>query len=274
MWLVDAVRSNAALRILLMLMVVYIVLCILLALPRVAGSLMFFPPEATYTSTTANILDRRPSVESRFVALWLENPKAGKAIIYFHGNAEDIGESYEAMLLHGAGYSVLVPEYPGYGIMPGVPTERGVYAVADEAYRFLTEAIGMDPKDIVLFGRSIGSGPACYLAQKYADVGGIVLYSGFTSPYRTVTRVRIMPADPFPNLSRIGSIACPKLFIHGTHDSVVPYAHAVKMHAKADGRKRLVSVEQAGHDDMLSYLGSERLKQLVGDFGYGRLAGE
>jgi fermentation-respiration switch protein FrsA (DUF1100 family) len=76
-------------------------------------------------------------------------------------------------------------------------------------------------------GRSMGSGPTCELASR-TDVGGVVLQSGFTSCVSVVQERGHINSlvDAFVNIKKIGKIAAPVLFIHGTQDSVVPFAHS------------------------------------------------
>jgi hypothetical protein len=65
-------------------------------------------------------------------------------------------------------------EYTGYGnpkIDNFTPCEEYVYNDIDRVYEHLTETLKIDPKSIILYGRSLGSGPSCYLAEKQ-PVGG------------------------------------------------------------------------------------------------------
>ena len=62
----------------------------------------------------------------------------------------------------------MVYEYTGFGEANGkIPTDEGLYDDIETVYLYLTETLSIDPSTIVLFGRSIGSGPSCYLAEKY-----------------------------------------------------------------------------------------------------------
>ena len=47
-----------------------------------------------------------------------DTTRATKIIVYFHGNAEDVGVSYELLVKMSITYqcSVLAVEYPGYGV--------------------------------------------------------------------------------------------------------------------------------------------------------------
>lgn len=93
----------------------------------------------------------------------------------------------------------------------GSPCELNVYADAEAAFEYLTEEIGLSPHQIVLYGRSLGSGPSCYLAQKSAreckSVGGLILHSPFASVYRVVVNLGFtVSGDKFPNIDRINEV--------------------------------------------------------------------
>ena len=82
----------------------------------------------------------------------------------------------------------------GYGKSNGSPTEKNCYADIEAAYRYLLEVRRIPPEQIVLYGRSLGSGPSCYLAAKTAregrSVGGVILQSPLLSAYRLIFALR------------------------------------------------------------------------------------
>jgi len=91
-------------------------------------------------------------------------------MMYMHANAEDLKQTYhlaklisQQLLCH-----VIVPEYPGYGIFSGEPSEKSVNEVCKTLYRFITERKGFNwpSSNLIVCGRSIGSGPACFLASE------------------------------------------------------------------------------------------------------------
>lgn len=245
----------------------YVIACVAMTPGCVANSLMFYPPKASYSWDTHGITRIAMPDGGETAAVWLENPGSSKILVFFHGNAEDIGQSMGLFqALYSKGISVLAVEYPGYGPSEGNPSEKNVYAAADAAFTFLTEDKNVAPSNIVIMGRSVGSGPACYLAEKQSEAGGLILQSGFTSAFRTVTRIRILPTDPFPNISRIGNIKCRKLFIHGAQDEVIPYNHAEKLFEKANEPKTLVTVPDAGHNDLTRVMGFEQYVEVISNF--------
>lgn len=91
-------------------------------------------------------------------------------LLYFHGNAEDVGLSYEMLdhLRSSLKINVMAVEYPGYGIYEeegGCDAEK-ITQDCDIVYQFiLQEVAGLEEKDLLLFGRSMGSGPASFLAS-------------------------------------------------------------------------------------------------------------
>jgi len=64
-----------------------------------------------------------------------------KVLIYFHGNAEDIGLAFDLMYMAGSelGMHVLAVEYPGYGLYKhSKPDETKIREDADTIYDYLT----------------------------------------------------------------------------------------------------------------------------------------
>jgi len=233
---------------------------------------MFHPQEPSYSWDTPHVVNMNAAPAGVLVdpppipiaAFWHPNAQTNKVILYLHGNAEDIGDLAGVFEdFHKSGFSVFAPDYPGYGLSRGKPTEKNVYDTAVMAYLFLI-AHGVEASDIIVLGRSIGSGPACYLAEN-VPVGGLVVESGFTSAPRVVTRIRILPFDPFPNIRRVRNIACPKLFIHGVNDSTVPVSHGKALFAAAKEPKTLLLIDTAGHDDLMFEFGGyfETLRDFV-----------
>jgi pimeloyl-ACP methyl ester carboxylesterase len=227
------------------------------------NKMMFHPHEPDYSWDTPHVVNVGDET-TPVAAIWIPNAETNKVFLYSHGNGEDISDLASIFAdFSRAGFSILGYDYPGYGLSAGKPSEQSAYAAAETAYRFLTERCGVAPSDIIVLGRSIGSGPACYLAEKF-PVGGLVVESGFTSASRVVTRIRILPFDPFPNIRRIRNISCPKLFIHGTDDRVIHVSHGKALFAAAKEPKELLVIDQTGHNVMLevpNYF--ERLKAFV-----------
>ena len=192
--------------------------------------------------------------------------KGRKALLYCHGNAEDATGPMEYLeMAVGDVFTIAAVDYPGYGLSEGSPDEKGCYRNVHRLYDWLIDERGFKPEDIIVFGFSIGTGPATELAAT-KPVGGLVLQAPYLSAPRIVTKVRLLPIDPFPNLKRIGDIKCPLVVIHGTDDSIIPFAHGKELFELAPEPKRFVAVEGADHNDLIGVLGLDEYSKLLKGF--------
>ena len=102
------------------------------------------------------------------------------------------------------------------------------------AYDYLVSELKCKPESIILFGRSLGSGPVCRLALRLQElgerVGGIILHSPFISVKEVglslLGGVANIITDRWDNRKPLAAVACRTLIIHGASDEVVPFAHA------------------------------------------------
>ena len=103
-------------------------------------------------------------------------------ILFNHGGTVDLGNLCNFLFTLGnrLNCNVLVYDYSGFGLTPGTPTEKAVYADAETAFRLLTDKYHIPPEKIVLYGQSLGTAPSLYLASKN-PVKGVVLHSPFLS---------------------------------------------------------------------------------------------
>lgn len=208
---------------------------------------IFLPQPCSYTPSHDHIPLATSDGET-VCAAYLPNPGARFTILYSHGNAEDLGEIMPEMEdLRRLGFAVFAYDYRGYGLSTGRPSVRGACIDVTTAYRYLTETLGVPAERIVPYGRSVGSGPAVYLASSQ-PVGGLILQSAFTSAFTVVTRVPILPFDRFRNLAGLGRVRCPVLVMHGRRDGVIPFAHGVRLYERAPEPKRSLWLDDVGHN--------------------------
>lgn len=189
-----------------------------------------------------------------------------KAILRCHGNAENMVQTlWTVGKLCADGYTVASVDYPGYGLSDGSPNEKGCYRNVHRLYDWLVETRGFRPEDIIVDGFSVGTGPAVELVAT-KPVGGLILEAPFLSAPRVVTKVRILPIDPFPNLKRIGDVKCPVLFFHGTEDRVIPYSHGRALFELAREPKRFITVEGGDHNDFPAVMGVDEYLREIRNF--------
>lgn len=190
--------------------------------------------------------------------LWFTAPRAATVILFFHANAEDLGMSF-GILKHMRDQfkvNVLAVEYPGYGLLSHLQSsETAVQEVALTAFRFLFDNMAVRYSQIVLFGRSLGSGPAVFLASKY-PVGGLILVSAFSSIRGAVQSiagsfVAWTVKEHFPNVQLISNVSCSTLFIHGEADSLIPVEHSSRLFKRCRSRKLMVTPPSMEHNSNL-----------------------
>lgn len=195
----------------------------------------------------------------------------GPTVLFFSGNGGN--RSMRAPLaaaLAGRGIATLLVEYRGYGGNPGRPTESGLAADARAARTYLAQRPDVDPSRIVYFGESLGTGVAVRLASELPPFA-LILRSPYTSLVDVGRRaypflpVRLLLADRFSSLDRIGSITCPVLVIAGTRDSVVPADLSEQLfEAVGSSKKRLLMIDGADHNDYELLAGPELIDAVVG----------
>ncbi|HET8576285.1 MAG TPA: alpha/beta hydrolase [Methylomirabilota bacterium] len=229
-----------------------------------ADRMIFLPPPAQYQDD-AGILKLRTATGERISAIDLPNPAADYTVLYSHGNAEDLGVIRPLLpALRDLGFAVLAYDYRGYGTSDGRPSERAAYEDIDAAYEYLTRQRGLSPQRIILYGRSVGAGPAVDLAVRQ-PVGGLVLESSFTAAFRVLTRVPVLPFDKFQNLAKIPRVGCPVLVMHGLADDIIPAEHGRRLFAAAREPKQALWVPGAGHNDFMWVAGA-RWAQALREF--------
>ena len=185
---------------------------------------------------------------------YLPAPGARHTLLFFHGNAGNISHRLDSLLLfRQLGLSQLILDYRGYGRSSGRPSEAGLYRDGEAAWNYLTRELGLEPGQIVLFGRSLGGAVAVWLAAREAPAG-LIVESSFTSvpdlgaelypwlPVRWLSRLR------FDSRSRIAQVRAPVLVVHSRDDEIIPFAHGQALFAAANPPKRLLEL-RGGHND-------------------------
>lgn len=238
----------------------------------IADRFVFPAPAATYTRESCKkhlcwipwneAISPKWANDERFAegipCMWFPAPRSAAVLLFFHGNAEDLGMSFSFVrhMRDQFKLNVLAVEYPGYGLFNYVsPSEAALKEVATTAIRFVLDEMKVAYEQVMLFGRSIGSGPAVHLASQF-PVGGLILVAAFAS-VKEVIRSLIGRAvawpftERFPNLSLIGNVSCPTLFIHGERDSLVPASQSLALFKRCRARKLLITPPRMEHNTNL-----------------------
>ncbi|WP_244238247.1 alpha/beta hydrolase [Corallococcus terminator] len=198
---------------------------------------------------------------------YLPAPPGAPTVLHFHGNGEQLlGQRGLGQLLGDAGVGFLAVEYPGYGASGGSPSEAGLYAAAEAALQFLREQ-GVKPEQVVLSGRSLGTGVAVEMARRGYGAR-MVLVAPYTSMVAMGQRLLpFLPAtllvrDRFESLTKAPGITIPVLVIHGEQDEVVPVDMGRTLGQRFP-HATVVTVPRAGHNDVLEQDGLKEFARLA-----------
>ncbi len=194
-----------------------------------------------------------PVGQGEHVTGWYQAPEAGKpAILFFRGNSQSFSREhprYEAFV--AAGYGFLAFDYRGFPGSPGELTQAHVLEDGLAAFDWLAARAA----PIVLWGRSLGSGPATYVASE-READALLLETPFLSAVSVgAERYPYLPvgltmADQYPVDQWIKGVAEPVHVVHGTADTTIPVHHGRDVYALASRQDGLTIVEGAGHDNL------------------------
>ena len=172
------------------------------------------------------------------------------------------------MKLRRRGFNMMVPDFIGYGMSGGKPSEQGVYATADACFEHLLTRSDVDPKRITPFGWSLGASAAIHLAAT-RNVPRLVLVSAFTSVVDMARRVfpylptSLLLKHRFENEAKIRRIKVPVFIAHGTQDEIVPFVMSKQLAAAAGGPVTTHDVIDGGHNDVFDVGGSELAESIA-----------
>ena len=162
-------------------------------------------------------------------------------------------------------------DYRGFGDSTGSPSEAGLNADAEAALAWLAER-GVAPSQVLVWGHSLGTGPALHLASSLElserPLHGVVLEAPYTSlidaavTFPSAFLIRALPFGHyiirryfyyqwhnFRILPHLWSTRV--LVLHGTHDLIVPFVHTVELARQVAFARRRAGIvcETARADD-------------------------
>jgi pimeloyl-ACP methyl ester carboxylesterase len=179
-----------------------------------------------------------------------KQPVEGSVLVLYGNGGTAIGSGrYADEIQAVAAFDVFILEYPGYEDRPGSPSEKSLFAAADEALHSLP-----GDRPIYLIGESLGSGVASYLAGTYADqITGVILISPFNSltdvaqDHYPFLPVRWLLADHFPSNKYLQNYRGKLGMMIDGQDRVVPKKFSLRLYNGYTGPKKLWEVPDGQH---------------------------
>jgi pimeloyl-ACP methyl ester carboxylesterase len=221
---------------------------------------ILFYPVKTDVVTAERWKDQRveiPSDDGPIEGWWLEKPDSTSqtVVLYFGGNAEEVLSSAIDSMAHLDVRRMLVTNYRGYGRTPGRPSQDALFSDALTVYDYAINRLGVASGNVVVVGRSLGSGVATYVTT-HRPVRGVVLIT----PYDSIKDVAqglypLLPVGtlikhPFRSDLLAPNLQTPVLMLAAADDGVIPPKHAQRLFDVWAGPKRLHILTGVGHNDI------------------------
>ncbi|ESO10691.1 hypothetical protein HELRODRAFT_72182 [Helobdella robusta] len=194
-------------------------------------------------------------------------------VVFLHGNAGNIGHrlyNIHHMYLY-CGVNVLMPEYRGYGLSQGTPSESGLYIDAQTAVDYILTRSDLNHSKIIIFGRSLGGAVAINAAASTSlhlgvQPASLIVENTFTNIRdmgKVLTGLSIIDHCPtfliknnFPSVEAIQHVKVPTLFICGLKDELVPPDMMRQLFEKSGSLlKRMFLVPNGTHNECWRFPG-------------------
>jgi pimeloyl-ACP methyl ester carboxylesterase len=207
---------------------VYLALCALLFLFQ--RSMIYFPQPPSPASGASIFTLQTEGAQVQITAM---QRNGTDAVIYFGGNAEDVNFGLPELAAAFPKHDIYLMHYRGYGGSTGKPSEDAL--VADALALF--DRVSTEHADVVLIGRSLGSGIAVHLASM-RPVSRLILVTPYDSlvdlaagqfPYFPV---RWLMLDKFESWRYAVQVTAPTLIVAAEHDEVIPRASTEALYAR------------------------------------------
>ena len=216
--------------------IAYIAICVLFYFFQ---DLAFFRPERLAQTFTYKYpfpfeeLDFDMEDGGRINAIHFKVPNTRGIVYYLKGNSKSIkGWGKFAKDFLGNGYDFFMIDYRGFGKSSGKRSQQKVFSDAQYIYKWITQAY--PEQQVVLYGRSLGSGVAARLAS-WNNPRMLILDSPYisfdynTRLYLFFTPLKWLLKYDMRTDQYLKGAHCPVHIIHGTHDKLITFSQSEKL---------------------------------------------
>lgn len=254
----------------------YVLLCVLM---YIFQAKLLFHPQPKSIAETAVFLKQHPDFDTLCmlmedqtrISLFLSKKDSGRTkqplVIYFGGNAEEVSHLAEYKAYFKSCMLALVNNR-GFGRSSGEPSEKSMFSDALNIYDQLKDRPEIDPEQILVVGRSIGTGVATYLSSKRPVKATILI-----TPYESMIAVAqekypFVPIRPlikhrFESEMYAASVATPVLALIAKHDLVIPPAHAHALLKHWKGEHTFLELDADHHSIMRNETAWKKTEEFI-----------
>jgi len=258
----------------IIILVLYVSICALLYFNQ---DDLLFHPQPTSNQEVTEILNKYPEFDTLSFVMKDGNRTCGyiskdtikeklPLVIYFGGNAEEVSHLADFKKYFPNTIMVLI-NYRSFGLSQGVISEKTMFGDALEVYDKLITNPEIDANNVIVIGRSIGTGVATYLSSQ-RKVNATVLIT----PYENMIDVAF-EKYPFVPISLLikhrfesdtyaPSISTPMLALISANDKIIPKHHAYKLKEAWKGKTEALEV----NEDHNSIMNNEEVRKKIEEF--------
>ncbi len=179
------------------------------------------------------------------------HPQTGAgAVIYFGGNAQDVSLDIPNLIEAFPTRAIYGNHYPGYGGSSGTPSQRAIFTAALALY----DHIHAEHPEIIIIGRSLGTGVATWLASQ-RPTARLVLITPFDSladaaaAQYPIFPVRLLLRDKFESWRYAPKVTAPTTIIVAADDEIVPRSSSDRLRTRyTSTRVSYFLIPNAGHN--------------------------
>lgn len=196
-------------------------------------------------------------------------------VLYFCGNGENAATRMLRIMDNGAlitfkGCNIAIFDYPGYGKSDGSPSEGTLKEFGLAVFDALAQRSDVAQERIIVFGYSMGTGVADYVASK-RDPAGLILMAPYSDGYDLYNGsmnifhgpLRSLVAFRMESIRFAESVAVSPLILASESDEMVSYSSSVRLSQAFPAGSTLKTLENIGHND---FWGSETVLNSIADY--------
>jgi uncharacterized protein len=178
-------------------------------------------------------------------------------VLYFHGNKGNINRYAKfAKNFTRNGYEVWMIDYPKFGKSTGELSEANFQEMALQLYKLAR--VRYEPAQIILYGKSMGTGIAAQLASirdckqliletPYNSMVSLVRHYAFIYPVESLLKFKLLTNTYLPK------VTAPISIFHGTDDALIPLSNAEKLKTVLKPNDLFVTLEKGTHHNLYNF---------------------
>jgi pimeloyl-ACP methyl ester carboxylesterase len=171
---------------------------------------------------------KKITINNHIITYWENTSDYDTLIFYFGGNAENTNYTVLELIEHKdlLKFKWILMNYPGYNGSSGKPSEKNFYQFALWLYENTTKK-DHSYKNVIIMGRSIGTGVATFLANK-VKCSKLILITPFDSieniakKFYPLYPTSIFLKHKFPSYKYIQNLNIPILILAAEKDEIIP----------------------------------------------------